>query len=189
MPRGPRAQIAGGTYHVTSHACASRDLFADAHDHSAFLAILDKVLAKVGWQCLSFCLLSTHYHLMITTPGEDLAAGMQRLNTMYAMSFNRRHGGSGHVFARRYHSSLIQSDGHLLEVCRYIALNPVRAGLCVAAEDWRWSSYAEAVGVQSELGFVATASLLQLFGDDPAVGRAQFRRFVEDGASLQGLTP
>jgi putative transposase len=189
VPRQPRLQIAGGTYHVTARACAHEPLFQDAHDHSAFLAILGQVVQRLGWDCLSFCLMTTHYHLMVVTPGEDLAAGMQRLNTMYAMSFNRRHAGRGHVFSSRYHSELIQSDRHLLEVCRYIALNPVRAGLCVAPEDWRWSSYAESIGDRPERGLVSTSTLVRLFGDDLPSGKVRFRRFVEDGASLQGLTP
>jgi putative transposase len=189
VPRQPRLQIAGGTYHVTAQACASRSLFQDAHDHSAFLAILGKVVERLGWKCLSFCLMTTHYHLMLVTPEENLAVGMQRLNTLYAMSFNRRHAGVGHVFASRYHSEFIQSDAHLLEVCRYIALNPVRAGLCVAAEDWRWSSYAQSIGGRPELGLLATKAVLRLFGDDLSAARARFRRFVEDGASLRGLTP
>jgi putative transposase len=182
MPRPPRLQIPGATYHVTAQACARRSLFSDAHDHSAFLAILADVIERVGWSCLSFCLMTTHYHLLVTTPGADLARGMHRLNTLYAMSFNRRHAERGHVFASRYGSEFIQSDGHLLEACRYIALNPVRAGLCVAADDWRWSSYRISIADGPEESFVATTSLLGLFGGDLAEARVRFRRFVEDGS-------
>jgi putative transposase len=104
------------------------------------------------------------------------------------MSFNRRHAEKGHVFAHRYHSEFIQSDGHLLETCRYIALNPVRAGLCETPEDWRWSSYASSIGDSPPVSFVASGRLLRLFADDPAEGRRRFRRFVEDGLVLRGLT-
>lgn len=189
MPRPPRLQIPQGTYHVTARRCASGPLFVDVHDRATFAAILNTVLRRYDWTCSSFCLMTTHYHLLVTTPNPNLASGMQRLNSLYARSFNRRQAVDGHVFKGRYHAELIQGEGHLLEVCRYIALNPVRAGLCVDPADWRWSSYRASVGLEKAPAFLTTSWLLGLFGKDPTVARARFRTFVAESASLQGLTP
>lgn len=195
-----RIQVAGGEYHVTATGCAERSIFMDDSDRSCFETILANVIERHRWSCRSFCLMTTHYHLLVTTPAGDLALGMQQLNGLYAQSFNRRHGCTGHVFKDRYHSEFIQTDSHLLEACRYIALNPVRAGICRRPVDWPWSSYAEAVGARSPRAFVASDSLLRLFADDAELARARFQTFVEDGlappgrgpkrtAPLQGLTP
>jgi REP element-mobilizing transposase RayT len=174
---------------VTANRCAGGPLFEDSHDRATLIAILAAVVRRHDWTCTSYCLMTTHFHLMLTTPEADLDAGMQRLNGQYATSFNRRHGGAGHVFARRYGAELIQSDGHLLETCRYVALNPVRAGLCVAPEDWRWSSFRATMGEEPAPNFLDTDSLLRLFGPTDRVARARFRAFVDDANPLQGLTP
>jgi putative transposase len=189
MPRPPRPLFADGTYHVTSKRCAGGPLFADSHDRATLLAIVSAVVRRHAWTCMSYCLMTTHFHLLLTTPNADLAVGMQRLNGHYATSFNRRHGGSGHVFERRYGAELIQGDGHFLETCRYIPLNPVRAGLCVDPEDWRWSSFRATMGQEPSPDFLDTGSLLRLFGPDDQISRARFRAFVDDANSLQGLTP
>jgi putative transposase len=180
MPRLPRPLVPKGTYHVTAKRCAGQSLFADSHDRATLLAIVALVVERHGWTCSSYCLMPTHFHLLITTLDADLDAGMQRLNSNYATSFNRRHGSSGHVFGSRYGAELIQSDGHLLETCRYIPLNPVRAGLCVDPEDWRWSSFRATMGKERAPGFLDTSWLLRLFGPNDAVARARFRAFVDD---------
>jgi putative transposase len=189
VPRPPRPLFVQATYHVTANRCAGGALFADSHDRATLLAILSTVVERHAWKCMSYCLMTTHFHLLLTTPEADLDAGMQRLNGQYATSFNRRHAGAGHVFARRYHAELIQSDGHLLETCRYVALNPVRAGLCVAPEDWRWSSFRATMGQERAPAFLDAESLLRLFGPNDRVARARFRAFVDDANPLQGLTP
>jgi len=177
----PRFQFAGAMYHVTSHACADRALFRDDVDRYAFLAITATSVARCGWACLSYCLLTTHYHLLIETPAENLAEGMQRLNWLYARSFNRRHGGRGHVFDARYGAVLIQTDSHLLEVIRYQALNPVRAGLCGDPARWPWSSYRSTLGLVEDDSFVATQRVLELFGPSRERARRELRAFVDAG--------
>jgi hypothetical protein len=124
--------------------------------------------------------MTTHYHLVVRTPTPDLAHGMQRLNACYAQHFNRRHGQTGHRFERRYHSVMIENDSHALELIRYIALNPVRAGACTDASAWRWSSYAAIVGRADRPRFLADEWLLTYFGGrrDRALSRLQ--SFVED---------
>lgn len=180
MPRALRIQVPGGIYHLNAKGCAERSIYLDDTDRASFEEILAQVIRKHEWSCSSFCLMSTHYHLLVATPLGDLAAGMQRLNGQYAQTFNRRHGALGHVFQGRYHSEFIQSDSHLLETTRYVALNPVRAGLCRRPEDWPWSSFAEAIGVRPPRPFIASDVLLNLFGDDPDLARSRFQAFVED---------
>lgn len=188
MGRPLRLQVPDGTYHVTAHACAERWIFRDAEDRLAFLTILEHVIRRHGWRCLTFCLMSTHYHVLLRTPEPNLAAGMQLLNNRFARYFNRRHGGSGAVFRSRYHSGLIETDGHLLEVCRYIALNPVRAGLCNRPEEWNWSSYGACVGTARSFSFVTNSEVLGLFGREKGSARGRFMRFVEEGLRTSGVS-
>ena len=187
-------------YHVNASACGDRDLFWDAVDKSSFEALVAETVTRFGWSCLSICLMDTHYHLLVVTPETDLAAGMQRLNGFYGQTYNRRHGSSGHVFKKRYHSVFIQTDSHMFEVCRYIALNPVRAGIVDSPADWPWSSYAETLGLRSPRPFVASDELLRLFATDPQLARARYQAFTEEGlgrnrhdplgrASLTGSDP
>jgi REP-associated tyrosine transposase len=189
MPRPLRVQLAGGTYHITAQGCAERAIFLDRSDRTSFENILDDMVRRQQWCCQSICLMTTHFHLLVTTPEADLATGMQRLNGLYAQSFNRRQGTKGHLFSERYHAEFIQSDSHLLETCRYIALNPVRAGLCRRPADWVWSSYAEALGLRSPRRFIDSASLLRLFGENLELARSRYQIFVEDGLDLSSHAP
>ena len=127
--------------------------------------------------------MTTHYHLLVRAPDGDLARGMQRLNGNYAAGFNRRHGEEGHVFFRRYHALLVERESHLLELCRYLALNPVRAGLCDRPEQWRWSSYAAMMGKTPRPPFLTAEWLLALFGSKPERARERLREFVDDAPS------
>jgi putative transposase len=188
VARPLRLQLPGGTFHVTAHGCAERWIFRDAEDRLAFVTVLADVIRRQGWQCLTFCLMSTHYHVLLRTPEPNLAAGMQLLNNRFARYFNRRHGGSGAVFRSRYHSGLIETDGHLLEVCRYIALNPVRAGLCSRPEEWNWSSYGASVGTTRSFPFVSSDQVLELFAEEERTARGQLKRFVEDGLRTPAVT-
>jgi putative transposase len=180
VPRPPRIQLGGATYHVSSKSSAKRPIFLDRSDRELFMSILAMVVRRHSWSCTAYCLMTTHYHLLVKTPKPDLAAGMQRLNGFYASSFNHRHGTSGHVLGSRYHSELIETDGHLLEACRYIALNPVRAGLCEEPESWGWGSYRAAIGLAPADRTFAVDALLRLFAPEPDRARARLRTFVED---------
>lgn len=196
VARPPRIQVPGAAYHVTARAVADRPLFRDDADRRRFLAILHEVVERQDWACHAFCLMTTHYHLLVRTPSPNLATGMQRLNAHYARGSNDRHGWTGHVFGSRYHAGLIERDSHLLEVTRYVALNPVRAGLCRVPADWRWSSYRAILGLDARPSFLTVGWVLAHFGSNGERARDRFRRFVEDSSdgdrdtlSLRGLTP
>src|SRR5438874_2291483 len=141
MARPRRLQVAGGFFHVTARGNRRQPVFTDDVDVERFLAILAEVAARYGWRVHAYCLMTNHYHLLVETPEANLSAGFHRLNFLYAQWFNRRHGLDGHLFQGRFHSVLIERQEHLIELARYIVLNPVRAGLCGHPGEWRWSSY------------------------------------------------
>ena len=138
----PRQEEAGAIHHAYSRGVRRQEIFVDDDDRCAYLRALGKVVRWYRWRCLAYCLMGNHVHLLIETPQPNLGDGMRRLNGVYAHGFNRRHGHCGHVFERRYGSRRVAGDAQFVTTLRYIALNPVEAGLCEDARDWRWSSYA-----------------------------------------------
>jgi putative transposase len=181
MPRPPRIQASGATDHVTANATFGRRLFIANDDRRWFEYRLDDVVRRYDWSCKAHCLLGTHYHLLVTTPEANLAAGMHRLNGMHAQATNDRHEQFGALFRDRYHTQLVEAEAHFLELFRYIALNPVRAGLCKHPAYWRWSSYAAAIGWASPQPFLDLDSVLPLFGRNQAAARSRLQAFVEAG--------
>ena len=172
--------MAGAAYHVMARGVARQPIFRDDKDRRQFLKLLDDVVARHEWSCHAFVLMSTHYHVLVRTPNPDLARGMQRLNACYAQHFNRRHGETGHRFERRYHSVLIESDAHALELVRYLALNPVRAGACREPAAWGWSSYATIVRRERPPYCLADEWLLAYFGRNRERALERLQSFVED---------
>jgi putative transposase len=191
MPRGPRVVAPATTYHLTARGTGGEGIFRRDGDRQHFLQLLELVVDRHRWACLAYCLMTTHYHLVVETPDMDLDRGMHRLNGCYAQSFNRRYSRFGHLFAERFHSVRVSRDEHMLEVVRYVALNPVRAGVCQSPGEYEWSSYRAAIGGVRPPKFLALDRLLPLFGRDPATARLRLRRFVEEKvtSSLQGLSP
>lgn len=173
MPREPR-DLAAGIFHVYTHCVwPAPALYRDDIDRMTFVRFLARTTATIGWTCIAMCLMGTHYHLIVEVDDGELATGMHRLNLAYARHFNKRHHQRGHVQFNRYGSDRIRSDGHLLDRYAYVALNPVRAGICRRAEDWAWSGYADAVGLATRFGFVDASRVL--VGADPQV---DLRRYV-----------
>jgi len=154
MVRPLRVLVNDGSYHVTSKGVGGRRIFASDHDRSEFLDVLGETIMRFGWRCLSYCLMDNHFHLLAQTPQPNLSRGMQQLKSRYAQAFNQRHGREGPLFAGRFKARLIQKDAHLLEVFRYIALNPVRAGLCTEPSAWAWSAHAAIAGCDEQARFL-----------------------------------
>jgi REP element-mobilizing transposase RayT len=165
---------------VYARAVARGPLFRDDHDFRRYLAGLADICAACDWSCHTYCLMTTHVHLLMRTPDGDLSRGMQTLNSSYAAFYNERYRGLGHVFARRYEALLVESDGHLLELCRYIPLNPVRAGICAHPAQWRWSSYRQLAGLDPVQPWLAAGWLWAHFSPDPVRARERFRAFVAE---------
>jgi putative transposase len=179
MPRPHRVQAAGAIYHVTGRGNSGQPIFIDDRDRQLFLILVSLVVERYGWHCYAFCLMTTHYHLLVMTPRPDLARGMQWLNGVYAQRFNKRHVHAGHVFRGRYSSTLVEREGHLVELLRYISLNPVRAGICRSPRDYFWSSYRATIGVDRAPSFLRVAPVLELFASSEATARKRLVAFVE----------
>ncbi len=141
MARPLRIEYPGAVYHITNRGNDKKAVFKDDQDRETFLKILAFVNKRYHWLCHAYCLMDNHYHLMIETPDGNLSLGMRQLNGVYTQARNKRYNKTGHLFQGRYKAILIQKDTHLLEVCRYVVLNPVRARMVEKPEDWRWSSY------------------------------------------------
>jgi putative transposase len=139
VPRALRSELPDGFYHVTARGAGRARIFRDDEDRRHFLRLLAATAERFDWICLACCLMTTHYHLVLETTCVRLSRGLQRLNGLYAQEFNLRHARRGHVFGARFASWLVKDEQHLRETCRYVLLNPVRAGLCHSDEDWPWS--------------------------------------------------
>jgi REP element-mobilizing transposase RayT len=139
VARQLRSELPDGVYHVTARSVAGGELFVDDEDRRAFLWLLGFVVVNGQLECRAYCLMGTHYHLLLEGRRDRLSEGMKCLNGRYARRFNERHDRHGHVFADRYSAYVIKDEAHLEETCRYIAANPVRAGLCESVGDWPWT--------------------------------------------------
>ena len=179
MARKYRFEVPDGTFHIATRAVYQQRAFKEDDDRSDFMSILGEVVDVNGWRCKSYCLMGSHYHLVVQTPAPNLSRGMHLLNGKYAQRFNRRHQRRGHLFGERFFSVLVKTDSHLLSVLRYVARNPVAAGLCETPREWRWSSYRGLVGLESALRLLDLDGVLDLFGQRRTAARAQFARFVE----------
>ncbi len=146
--------------------------------------MLDGVCRRVTWLVYAYCLMGSHCHLLVETPEGNLSKGMRQMNGVYTQRFNRAHGHAGHVFQGRYKAILAQKDAYLLELARYIVLNPVRAKMVRQAGRWPWSSYRATVGGEVGPDWLATASVLSAFGDTKAEAIERCIRFVNDGKGL-----
>jgi REP element-mobilizing transposase RayT len=180
MARAPRLQIEGGVYHVTARGNRRQTIFTDDRDRMRFLALLNEVAGRLDWSGHAYCLMPNHFHLLVETPGRTLSRGLQRLNGSYAQWFNWRHGLSGHLFQGRFHSVLVETDAHLLELSRYAVQNPVRARLCDSPADWPWSSCRAMLGLARPADFLAVDRVLAHFGHDAGRARRAFHSFVHD---------
>ncbi len=178
MARPLRIEFAGALYHVTSRGNRREPIFNDDRDRESILCILAELHGRFGWVIHAYCLMSNHYHLLIETPKPNLSAGMRHLNGVYTQRFNRRHNRCGHVFQGRFHSVLVEKDSHLLELSRYIVMNPVAANLVQQIGEWRWSSYRDTVGMRRPPPWLCVEWLLSQFGNDLETSQARYSRFV-----------
>lgn len=163
MGRPLRPQVENGIYHVTARG-NRLSIFFDDFDRHVFLSHVQRVLDRDFWLLLAYCLMTTHFHLVVKTPRANISQGMHRLNSRYAHQFNDRHAEAGHVFQSRFHSVLVETEEQLSRTYRYVALNPVRAGICAAPADWRWSSYTVLQRGSFVPPRIARTELAQLFG-------------------------
>ena len=171
VPRSSRVSQPGLIHHVVAHGVDMRALFSDDLDHGRFVNILAEVSQIHDWHCLAFCLMTTHYHLLVEERESPLSKVMHLVNSRYSWHVNARFARRGHVFEGRYRDRVVTGEPHLLEAIRYIARNPCNAGICSAPEAWRWSSYPALIGVASPWSFVHASRVLAWFAParEPAI--------------------
>ena len=155
-------------------------MFRDDFDRTLFCILLARTIKTAEWICRAFCLMTTHYHLLLDVNHNALQGGMQRLNGPYAQRFNARHGRSGHLRGDRYTAKPVESDGHMLHALRYIARNPVEAGMCESPSEWPWASYRGCAELDAGFPFVDSSLLRAYFGPDRAEATKLLRAFVGD---------
>lgn len=182
MARPLRIEYPGAVYHVTSRGNRRGGIFLDRNDRVSFLTLLAETVRRFRLSCYAYCLMGNHYHLLLETSTPNLSRAMRHLNGVYTQRFNKEHHESGHLLQGRYAAVVVDRSAHLLEVCRYIVLNPVRAGLVSLPADWEWSSYRETAGLDEVPGFMSVAPVLAQFGRDMAAAKAGYARFVHEGA-------
>jgi putative transposase len=179
VPR-PLRDISAGFFHVFTHSVWAADrLYRDDTDRLVFLRELARTIRKARWTCLAFCLMQTHYHLVLEVEDGALPIGMHALNFRYACAYNTRHGMRGHVHGARYGARRLEDDTALLDCFRYVARNPVKALLCASPTQWTWSSYPATVGLADRHSFVDPRKVLACYSGSRELQIAQLREFVE----------
>ena len=187
MARPLRIEFCGALYHVTSRGDRREPIFEDDTDRQTFLAILAEGVERFNWLCHAYCLMTNHYHLVVETPQGNLSKGMRQLNGVYTQASNRRHQRSGHLFQGRFKAILVDKESYLLELTRYVVLNPVRAGIVAQVQQWPWSSYRAMVGEAPAPAWLATDGLLAQFGEPREEAQRRYRRFVAEGIGRESL--
>lgn len=181
MARPLRIEYPGAVYHLTSRGNEKKAIFQDDTDRDEFLKTLVHVNKRYNWLCHAYCLMDNHYHLLIETPDGNLSIGMRQLNGMYTQAFNRRHLRTGHLLQGRYKAILIQKENHLLEVCRYIVLNPVRAGMAELPGYWEWDSYRATAGRETPHACLTLDWILGQFDNVMEKAKKEYKQFVSRG--------
>jgi REP-associated tyrosine transposase len=176
-------QAADAVYHVNSRGVEKRDIFTSTRCYLSFLSILELTVSRFEWICHSYVAMRNHFHLVVETPLANISPGMQFLKSEYATWFNVEHGREGTLYERRFHDVIADSESHVLELCRYVVLNPVRSGFKPHPSDWIWSSYNATVGLVAKPAFLSIEPTIALFGGG-ALGVARFVEFVEEGMIL-----
>ena len=181
MTRPLRIEFPGALYHITSRGNGREAIYLDDIDRLQFLKVLGEVCQRFNWVVHAYCLMDNHYHPLAETPDSNLSKDMRHLNGVYTQQFNRHHERVGHVFQGRYQAIIVQKETYLLELTRYIVLNPVRAQMVRSTKEWRWSSYRATAGQIERPPCLQPDWLLPLFGKKKQIAMEAYRQFVAEG--------
>jgi len=184
MTRPLRIEFKGAVYHITSRGNARQAIFLDEKDFADFLRVLCSVVKRYHFLLHAYCLMNNHYHLLMETPEGNLSRGMRQLNGLYTQRFNQRHKRVGHLFQGRYQAILVDKDNYLLELSRYVVLNPVRAKIVKDPKDWRWSTYRATTGHKG-IPCLTTDWLLSQFAKEQKAASEQYQAFVLSGIKTE----
>ncbi|MDF0676357.1 MAG: transposase [Nitrospira sp.] len=181
MARPLRIEFPGALYHVTARGNARQDIFLDDEDRQRFLGVLAHVVSRFHLRLHAYCLMDNHFHLVVETPEGNLSKAMRQLNGVSTQAFNRRHGRVGHVLQGRFKAIVVDRNSYLLELCRYVVLNPVRIRRTRKADTYSWSSYQATAGLVPVPSWLAVDWLLSQFGHQRAAAQRKYRAFVAEG--------
>jgi REP element-mobilizing transposase RayT len=170
-----------GIRHIWCRGNRKQPIFVDDFDRERFLVLLAKVSRKLGWRCVSYCLMSNHVHLVIDVPAFTISRGMQLFPGQYAQELNLRHGYAGRLVQGRFSESSVDDEGYSLQVGRYVVLNPVRAGMVEEAVDWKWSSHRAMLGKVAPPPFLDVEWTLGQFARKLEQAREEYVAFIEAG--------
>ena len=187
MARPLRLEFSGALYHITSRGDRREDIFYNNSDRRLFLELLAHVCQRYNWLCHSYCLMTNHYHLVIETLDGNLSKGMRQLNGIYTQQINKQYGKVGHLFQGRYKSILVDKESYLLELSRYVVLNPVRAGMVSSANEWLWSSYKAMIGEEPVPDYLEVDWLLSQFSDNRYQAIEAYVCFVQKGLNQKSI--
>jgi REP element-mobilizing transposase RayT len=176
-----RVEYAGAVYHITTRGNERKNIFKHDADRELFLDILQQTISRFHWVCHGYVLMSNHFHLLIETPEPNLSRGMRQLNGRFTQEINRIHRRVGHLFQGRFKAILIEKEEYLLEVSRYIVLNPVRAGMVHRPDEWKWSSYLATAGLQRKPSFLTAEWIKTQFGKSDAVAERAYEEYIMQG--------
>uniref|UniRef100_A0A486XJN9 Transposase IS200-like domain-containing protein n=1 Tax=Rheinheimera sp. BAL341 TaxID=1708203 RepID=A0A486XJN9_9GAMM len=184
MARPLRLEFAGALYHITSRGNERKAIYVDDTDFELFLTLLGKVCEQYNWVVHAYCLMTNHYHLLVETPDANLSKGMRQLNGTFTQAINRKHQRVGHLFQGRYKAILVDKDAYLLELSRYIVLNPIRAKMVQNLEEWPWSSWHVVMDKAASPAWLATDALLSMFAKQRKAAREKYAAFVQQGKNV-----
>jgi putative transposase len=182
MARPLRLDYPGAVHHVFVRGVARTVVAVDAADYEHGLHLLERAVLRFELQVHAWCFLPNHSHLLVTSQLGNLSRAMHWLGTCTANSFNKRHERSGHLYQGRFGSRLVSDDNYLLELARYVPLNPVRAGLCASPDEWEWSSYVATAGLRTAHPFLDSSVFLGLLGSTDA-----YVAWVAEGLTASAL--
>jgi REP element-mobilizing transposase RayT len=181
MTRPLRLEFPGALYHVTSRGNRRNPIYRDDGDRRAWLKVLEQVCKRHHFVIHGFCQMTNHYHLLVETVEANLSQGMRQLNGAYTQHFNWRHRLVGHLFQGRYKAILVQKESYLLELSRYIVLNPLRAKVVSSLDDWQWSSHPYLISEECPPSWLERDWLLSRFGNAHTSAASAYRAFVLAG--------
>ena len=185
MARPLRIEYPGALYHITCRGNARQAIFHHDEDRKGFFEVLRTVGIKYNCIVHAYCLMDNHYHLLLETPDGNLSKGMRQLNGVYTQMFNRTHKRVGHLLQGRYKAILVEKNSYLLELSRYVVLNPVRAGIVKSPEKWKWSSYRMTAGYDRGMPFIMIEWILSQFGRKKGEAFRRYREFVSEGINRE----
>ncbi len=190
MPRGPRLDVPGTLHHIMARGIEQRDIFRTDEDRKDFLGRLAALVPVTKTRVYAWCILPNHFHLLLRSGKTGLSSFMRRLQTGYAVSFNKRHQRVGHLFQNRYKSVLVEEEPYFLELIRYLHLNPVRAGVTRnlrLLDKYQWSGHAALLG-KRQVPWQDIDFVLALYGNQREQAIEAYRQFVAEGVT-QGKRP